>query len=489
MNNNIEDEYSKTFNRIDNIQISKKKGDLYFKRLTKEANNIYNLINFYIRQSYFYTSGSQNEQVIKAVQTINEEIIKYNKQKEEKDKLKLITNQGMINLSQKMSTIYYNIIKNKPLSSFPDHKNPYLEIPTSFVQSIITQQVLHDWKAFFAGLREYKKDKSKFTGRPKPPKFKDKGSQCLVVIMGNGFHYLKKKVNKEGEKKKAEIDRNYIVLAKKNKNDKSLIFKVSRPNDKLTQIRIIPHYNHYVLEEVYQYDTDIDIVNKLSNEKINRCVAIDPGINNLCTVVTNFNNPSFIINGKIIKSINQYWNKKRSKAMSYIGDKGYSKRIAKLDQKRFNKIENMLHKISKYIISYCVENQVDTIIIGHNKGQKQNINIGKKNNQKFVSLPTARLIEKITYKANHVGIKMKVIEEDHTSKCNALLLEPIHHHEEYHGKRVKRGMYQSFDPLYIHYNADVNGALNIMRRVIGDECIKSFINNKQLLTPKKINIC
>lgn len=200
------------------------------------------------------------------------------------------------------------------------------------------------------------------------------------------------------------------------------------------------------------------------------------------TVTNNVGLQFFLINGKIIKSVNQYYNKKKAKLMSYVGDKGTSNRIISLTNKRNNIIDDKIHKSTRYIIDYCVENNIDTIVIGHNEGIKQKTDMGKRNNQNFVSIPHAKIISQLQYKSKDHGIHVEVVKEGYTSKCDALTLEDIKFHKKYSGKRDKRGKFQSGTGTLI--NADVNGSLNILRKKIGDDFIKEIKN----ITPVKINI-
>lgn len=148
------------------------------------------------------------------------------------------------------------------------------------------------------------------------------------------------------------------------------------------------------------------------------------GVNNLATCVNNTGQRPFIVNGKIVKSINQYFNKQKAKLQSKLGKNKYtSKRINRLTLKRETKISDYLHKASRYVINYCIQNKIGKIIIGKNNNWKRNINLGKINNQKFVSIPFNKLIRKIQYKAEEVGIRVILIEESYTSKCDNLALE------------------------------------------------------------------
>ena len=174
--------------------------------------------------------------------------------------------------------------------------------------------------------------------------------------------------------------------------------------------------------------------------------------------------------------------------MSYIKDKGSSNRIDKLTHKRNMKINDYLHKTSRFIIDYCIEHHISKIIIGDNKHWKQEINIGKRNNQNFVSIPHQKLIEQIQYKGEEVGIKVITTEESYTSKVDHFALEKLCKHDNYLGKRVKRGLFRS--SLNRLINADVNGAIGIMRKVVCESSISELLANRGVaVTPYRVNIC
>ena len=156
-----------------------------------------------------------------------------------------------------------------------------------------------------------------------------------------------------------------------------------------------------------------------------------------------------------------------------------------MSNKRNNKVKNYLHATSKYIVDYCLTNDIGKIIIGHNKGWKQKINIGKRNNQNFVSIPYNILIDQITYKSELVGIEVVVVEESYTSKCSFLDKEKPTKQKIYIGKRVKRGLFKSSTGILI--NADINAAYNIIRKVISNffpkkDEIKGFAVSPKLVT-------
>lgn len=254
--------------------------------------------------------------------------------------------------------------------------------------------------------------------------------------------------------------------------------KTNINKDELKQVRIIPQATCYVVEVIYERKE-----NDLGLDKDN-FLSIDLGLNNLCSCISNVVN-SFIINGRVLKSVNQWYNKKKAKLMSFIGDKGTSNKIKRITLFRNCWIEDKLHKISRYIVNFCRSNNIGTIIIGLNKEWKQEINIGRRNNQHFVSIPHSKLIDKIVYKAKLLGINVVIHEESYTSKIDHLAFEPLKKQESYLGKRKKRGLFQSSIGKLI--NADINGSIGIARKVIGDSFIGKIIDSGFVFNPIRVN--
>ena len=184
-------------------------------------------------------------------------------------------------------------------------------------------------------------------------------------------------------------------------------------------------------------------------------------MNNLATLTSNVCQ-SIIYDGKKIKSINHFYNKRRGQLQSkLIKNKHTSKRIQRLTNRRNNKIKDYMHKISYSIVEYMKTNNLNTLYVGKNNGWKDNINMSKINNQNFVSVPYNMLIQMLDYKCKLAGINIITVNEAYTSKCSFIDNEKICKHETYKGKRINRGMFKTADGLYI--NADINGSFNIMR--------------------------
>ena len=187
-----------------------------------------------------------------------------------------------------------------------------------------------------------------------------------------------------------------------------------------------------------------------------------------------------------MKSFNQWYNKRKAKLMSYVGGKGTSERLRQLNNYRNFWIEDYIHKVSRYIVNYCITNNIGIIVIGLNKGWKQKINLGKKINQKFVEIPFSRLIDKISYKCKLVGISFQINEESYTSKVDHLAFEKLGKHDVYLGKRKKRGLFQSSVGKLL--NADINGAIGIGRKVFGDSFVNMIIDSGFAFNPIRVNI-
>ena len=158
-----------------------------------------------------------------------------------------------------------------------------------------------------------------------------------------------------------------------------------------------------------------------------------------------------------------------------------------MQTKRVNIINDLFHKISRYIVRLLVSKGIGNLVVGYNKRWKDSINIGIRNNQTFVSIPYETLIKYLSHKCEMCGIKIHVHEESYSSRCDSLSLEEIGKHSEYLGTRIKRGLFQSSQGKLI--NADVNGAINILRKVIGDsQQVIEIINSGRLFRPTRINI-
>lgn len=338
----------------------------------------------------------------------------------------------------------------------------YYALPTNVSQQTIIA-CFSIWFSFFKAIKEYNKNPIKFSGKPKLPNYKDK--QFVIQFTVGSF----------------SVKNNGIIRFAK--ECIKLDIKTQIPKDQIKCIRLIPKSNHHIIEVIYEKsETNLN----LNKENI---ASLDLGINNLLTSVNNAGVRPFIINGRPLKAFNQWYNKEKAKLQSHLPQsKFWSNRLSNLTNHRNNFIEDKLHKISKFVIDWCIANDVGTIVIGKNDRWKQEVNLGAKTNQHFINLPHTKLIQKIQYKAQMVGINVILTEESYTSKIDHLIMEPMRHRTKYNGKRIKRGLFRSKHPHINVINADANGALGIGRKVFGNDFVRSLLNSSCAFQQYKVTI-
>lgn len=315
----------------------------------------------------------------------------------------------------------------------------YYALPTK-VSNQTLMLLDRNFKVFFALLK--KKQSGKYNKSIKLPKYLNKEGRSITT-------FPKDAVSKKSLKK---------GLIKLSSLSIEIPTKVTESN--LVEVRVLPRNNHHVIEVVYRVEE------KQPKSDNGRYASIDLGLDNLATVSSNVVKP-FIINGRPLKSINQYYNKEKARLQSHLkGDKKTSKRIKSITNIRNNKVKDYLHKSSRKIVNFLVSNNISTLIIGYNEEWKQNINLGRTNNQSFTNIPFYTFINQLDYKCKLEGINVKFIEESYTSKCSFLDGESLEEHENYLGKRIERGLFKSAKGKLI--NADLNGSLNILKKVVGE---------------------
>lgn len=326
------------------------------------------------------------------------------------------------------------IVKNKE-NDF-DYKN----MPISSSSQQCLKLLDKNWKSFFASIKDYNKNPSKYSGRPKLPKYRPKNGRNILILTNQN----------------CKIKNGYINFPKK---FKGLLIKTKIRNG-LQQVRVIPKDKYLVIEIVYKIE---DVEPLVDN---GRYIGIDLGLDNFATITNNCGLIPLVINGKGLKSINQYYNKQISHYRSIakrVNKLDYTNKMRKLTFKRNNKVDDFTHKASRFLVDYCRNNDINTIVIGNNKNWKQNSKMSKKVNQNFISIPYYNFIQKVQYKAEEFGIKVIVTEESYTSGTSFLDNElPVK--ENYNKNRRKhRGLFVSNNGIKI--NADVNGSCQIIKKV------------------------
>ena len=313
----------------------------------------------------------------------------------------------------------------------------YRALPTKVSKQII-KCLIATWRGYFQAIKEWSKRPEKFLGKPKIPKYKDKTKGRNVVI------YSKESVYR------ASLKNGICHLSMSD-------IKIPVVVDTVVEVRIVPATGCYIIEVVYE---------KTSQPRMESTyvAGIDLGIDRLVALATNKPGVKpMLVNGKPLKSVNQLYNKRKAKYQSHLkGNRKTSRKIEALSYHRNRFVENYLHNTSKLVVNYLVKSNIGTVVIGKNDNWKQGANIGKKNNQNFTQIPHYKLIQQITYKCELAGIKVMETEESYTSKTSALDLELPRRHENYVGKRVKRGLFRSGTGKVI--NADINGSLQIIRK-------------------------
>lgn len=333
--------------------------------------------------------------------------------------------------------INYNIMDK--LLKQKDMDFDYRNMPTAQSSQQCLRLLEKNWKSFFASVKDYKKNPSKYSGRPKLPKYLDKNGRNIVILTNNNCKV------KDG-----------VIKFPKTFNG----FTIKTNVESLQQVRILPRNKRIIVEVVYNYNASE------SMDDNGRYLGIDIGLDNLATIVNNIGYDPIVINGKGLKSTNKYYNKQIShyrEIAKRMNKLDYTERMNRITIKRNNKIDDFMHKASKFIVNYALGMNCNTIIIGNNKDWKRESKMSKKVNQSFVGVPHQRLIEMVQYKCENVGINVRITEESYTSGTSFLDNElPIK--ENYNtSRRNYRGLFISNKGIKI--NADVNGAYQIIKKV------------------------
>ncbi|WP_100401226.1 RNA-guided endonuclease InsQ/TnpB family protein [Bacillus sp. FJAT-44742] len=459
----------------------------YFEEMCSSSKNLFNTTNFYTRQ--VFTGLTQEkplqplqqevlENIQKHVPKINDNQQAAYQRKLEKEKAKPVEKRKEIkcNLfdepSKENPFVDYNFMDALFKSMI---QQDYRSLPTQSSQGIM-KAVFHNWKSFYSSLREYKANPKKFKARPKIPGYSRNKEK--EVSFSNQDCVIKESKFLKFPKTKERLN----------------IGKLGFTEGKLKQVRVLPKYGHYVVEMIFQVPSEQGI-----KEPKKRYMSVDLGNDNIATIITNTGRRPVLVKGKNIKSVNQRYNQLKAHYMGILRHgKNHkegqftSKCLEKISHKRFNQIKDLFHKASFQIEKIALEEDVDTIIIGQNKDWKQNSNMGKRNNQSFVSIPHSLLIQMITYKAERHGIKVEVTEESYTSKASFLDNDnlPVYGEDDskksFSGKRIKRGLYRSKNGTLL--NADVNGAGNIMRKLFPNALEEAFSCMETLMNPMSVVI-
>ena len=326
-------------------------------------------------------------------------------------------------------------------TEYPDYKN----MPTAQSAQQLLKLLDKNWQSFFRSIKDWSKHKDKYLGKPNLPKYKNKSGRCVLTLTNQEVRF------RDGLLQFPKIFDRFTIKPHCVGRKDFVSFQ---------QVRFVPKSNHIVVEVIY----NVEIPDTKSDNS--RYLSIDIGVDNLSAVTNNFGEQPFIINGKGLKSINVYYNKKVShyrEVAKQMNNLDYTNRMYAITEKRNRKIDDYLHKASRTIVDYANSHSVSVIVIGKNNNWKQNVSLRKATNQTFTEIPFARLIEMIQYKAEECGIRVELTEESYTSGTSFLDGE-LPTKDNYDKSRRKcRGLFVSNTNKKI--NADINGSLQIMKKV------------------------
>ena len=365
---------------------------------------------------------------------------------------KNLTNEAIYNVRQYYFTEdkFLKYEKNYTLlKSSPNYK----ELNSNIAQQIL-KEVDGSFKSFFGLIKLAKQGKYSFKDC-KLPRYLPKDGYTTLVI---GF---------------VRLNGNKLILPFSNNFKKThKVVEITIPpvllDKKVKEIRILPKANARYFEIQYIYETEC-IQRNLNTQN---ALALDLGVNNLVTAVSS-TGKSFIVDGRKLKSINQWFNKENARLQS-IKDKQHFGKKPTSRQKAIardcnNKVNDYMNKAARMIIDYCINNDIGTLIAGYNVTFQRNSHIGKQNNQNFVNIQYGRLRDKLAYMCELNGITYVEQEESYTSKASFWDKDniPVYNNDnpkeyEFSGNRVHRGLYETANGKT--FNADINGALNIMRK-------------------------
>jgi len=353
------------------------------------------------------------------------------------------------------------------------------------LKSAVAQQTLRrldkNFKSFFMCHQDFKKHPGKYKGKPKPPKYKQ-GKHDNLIYNTCAFQ-VKNRIYATKDPKIAFFETSngtvfpmgqfvffeqVVVLEK----GMELIVPKQLWDKQIKQVEIIPKHRSFHAVFVYE-ENPADFVQINHNEQV---MSIDLGVNNLATCVTNGVVSPFIIDGRKLKSVNAYYNKRKAKMQSKLSKRGkkWSRRLQGLTDKRNAVVNDYMHKATSIVVKTCLKHGISKVVVGDVVKSLNRINLGKRTNQNFVNLSLGQFVDLLSYKLGSHGIELVVTDESYTSKASFLDGDkmPKQYNPKakkkhtFSGRRVKRGLYKSSNGTLL--NADANAAYNILRKTDSD---------------------
>ena len=395
-----------------------------------KVKNLSNSVNYLIKQSYRIHTKIKSGKTLEEwedelIRSVNSGIAEYNLGRSEVKRIRYIdADNGYI------ADAYF-------LSWYLKGTEVYKDVPYATCSQICIQEKCREWKSFYSATAEYQKDPKKFKEQPHVPGYLDpkKGRGSLVITSQNF------KVDEDGKVTMPKFLSGIHIKAR---------------HDKVRQIRIKMYKGSVLISLMYEKEE--------KTVKGTKVMGIDLGVNNLIAAAWDSEDRPVLINGKPIKSINQYYNKARAhmqKEAKVYNGKNRTRRIDKLTAKRNRKIKDYMHKASRKLVNLAVSSNVGLIVIGANQGWKQKVHMGNVTNQNFVSIPYKTLINMIEYKARLEGIEVKTVRESYTSGTSYLDGEKPTREFYDKERREERGLFRSNNGILI--NADINAAYQMIK--------------------------
>ena len=396
------------------------------------SKNLHNQTNYLIAQcgriSRKLKEGTPLEEwEAEMLEQVNSAISAYNESRPGKRKMESISGQNSF-----LADAYF-------LSWHLKTEENYKAMPYATCAQICIQEVCRNWKAYYRGLQAFRKDPAKMTGCPRKPGYLDKnaGRNALVLT------YQNIRLSKDGTISFPSFMKGITVRSR---------------HTAIRQVRIITEADRIRILLMYEQK-------EAESTKASGCMGIDPGVNNLLAISMDTSAEPVLINGRPLKSINQYYNRRKAELTSTaksVNGVDMTEQIRRLTSKRNRKVKDYLHKASRMVVRIAEKNGIGTIVIGRNTGWKQEVSMGKKTNQSFTTIPHWKLIQMICYKAELAGIRVITVDEKYTSGTSYHDNELPEKSSYRKSRRVKRGLFVCNDGYSI--NADVNAAYQIMKK-------------------------
>ena len=446
----------------------------YFEENTTAAKCMYNVANFFIRNTMTGMRKSPEERtshetevlhyVFTGIQKANAHAYEvYCKKREDCKKTGGMA--GAVRVSRLKCKVFPYPTRAEWFLSYTvlDAIFKYTDHPTyrrmnSQVNQNAIKKTVKSWKSYFQLRKDYAIHPEKYKARPRIPGYVKNPAMTAAYT-----NQTAKFIRKDG----------CTYLRFVNHKQPVLVGRESLYSD-MTYVKteVKPQYGGYSILLTFKEDIILPEVPKFPK----RILGIDVGVDNFCAVANNFGDTPFLIKGGAIKSMNQNFNKERARLLSEVtkgSDSTHSvkktKQLHTLSRRRETRLRDFFYKTAWYLVRYAKRQQVEVIVAGHNEDQKQNICIGRQNNQNFVSIPFCRFLDILRYTAAKAGIPVVLREESYTSKASLLDLDAIPAYKKgdtinhtFSGKRVRRGLYKTNSGFFI--NADINGAGNILRK-------------------------